>query len=552
MRVLLIVSAFNSLTQRVYCYLKDEGHEVSVEFALSDKVMVEALEVFQPELILCPYLIKKLPKEVWSRVPTIIIHPGIKGDRGASSLDWAIYKEKKEWGVTLLQANEEIDAGDIWATSNFVMPKESKSFIYRTKVSDTALKLVKEVLTKFKNGSFTPIKQSNLEAVHEPLRQDKRKINWEKDSVKDIIRKINASDSIPGVKDELLGVECYLYGATFEAKLKAKPKEIVAKRDGAICIGAKDGTIWISHLKEVGKFKLPATYVLKEKLKGIKEVRIPLWVDKTLQTFKEITFKKEERVGYLEFDFYNGAMSSAQCMRLKYAIETLKEEVDILVLKGGKNFFSNGIHLTILEDSQKQGEDGWSNINAMNNLIKEIIFSEDVVTVASFGANGGAGGVFLGLACDFVVARDGVVLNPHYKTMGLSGSEYHSYSFPKRVGEEKAKEILQNALPISSKRAKEIGMIDEVLSSEDYDKALEKFCQSLLSDEDEYYDFLDSKSEFLEKNEKFIEECKERELAKMYPEFWDEKSEFHKLRYDFVYKICPTKTPQRLAIHKKG
>ncbi|MDQ7068646.1 MAG: hypothetical protein Q9M40_12095 [Sulfurimonas sp.] len=32
----------------------------------------------------------------------------------------------------------------------------------------------------------------------------------------------------------------------------------------------------------------------------------------------------------------------------------------------------------------------------------------------------------------------------------------------------------------------------------------------------------------------------------MYPEFWDENSSFHKKRYEFVYKICPLETPQRL------
>jgi len=32
----------------------------------------------------------------------------------------------------------------------------------------------------------------------------------------------------------------------------------------------------------------------------------------------------------------------------------------------------------------------------------------------------------------------------------------------------------------------------------------------------------------------------------MYPEFWEEDSDFHKLRYEFVYKICQTKTPKRL------
>ncbi len=106
---------------------------------------------------------------------------------------------------------------------------------------------------------------------------------------------------------------------------------------------------------------------------------------------------------------------------------------------GCRRFFSNGIHLNILEDSKKQGEDGWSNINAINDVVKSIIFSPEIITVTSFEKNAGAGGVFLGLASDFIVINDEVVLNPHYKTLALTGSEYHTYSLPKRVGEKKLK-----------------------------------------------------------------------------------------------------------------
>ena len=41
-------------------------------------------------------------------------------------------------------------------------------------------------------------------------------------------------------------------------------------------------------------------------------------------------------------------------------------------------------------------------------------------------------------------------------------------------------------------------------------------------------------------------ECKEQELKVMHPEFWDEMSEFHILRHEFVYKVCQIKTPKRL------
>jgi len=212
-----------------------------------------------------------------------------------------------------------------------------------------------------------------------------------------------------------------------------------------------------------------------------------------------------------------------------------------LVLIGGMDFFSNGIHLNILEDSQKQGEDGWANINAMNDLIKSIIFADEILTVASFARNAGAGGVFMGLACDFVVAKEGIVLNPHYKTLGLSGSEYHTYSLPKRVGEIKAQQLLDECLPISVEYAKKIGMVDEVFAHDSYYEDLHQFAKSKFDD-----DFIWDKQEFLEENGERIEALKEREIEIMYPEFWDKDSAFHTLRAEFVWKVCPIKTPDRL------
>ncbi len=216
------------------------------------------------------------------------------------------------------------------------------------------------------------------------------------------------------------------------------------------------------------------------------------------------------------------------------------------MLIGAEEFFSNGIHLNVLEDSKKQGEDGWSNINAMNDVVKSIIFSDEVITVASLHKNAGAGGVFLALACDYVVASEATVLNPHYKTLGLSGSEYHTYSLPKRVGEQKAKELLDSCLPLSANKAKGMGMVDEVFAKENYFEDLRSFTNSLIEDEDKYDDFIYDKQDYLEQNKEYINECKEQELKVMHPEFWDEKSEFHTLRHEFVYKKCPIKTPQRL------
>lgn len=538
MKILLLVTAFNSLSQAIYTRLKDDGHSLGVCFALDVVQMLKEIKTFNPELILCPFLKKYLPKSIYESYPTFIFHPGPKGDRGPNALEYAILSKTDKWGVVILQADAEYDGGNIYVSASFNVRKTYKASLYRQEVIDVSLFALEGFFENLAQKSF---EAQELKPMHKVVTQEQRKINWTEDTTEQIIQKIYLSDSFPGVLDEILGVTCYIFGAYKEELLKGKTKEILAKRDGAICLGTKDAAVWITHLKEPHKFKLPATYVLKERLKGVKEERLSLIFDKSYKTFYEISIEKKEHVVYLHFNFHNGAMSSAQCIRLKYAIEYLQNECEVLVLMGGEDFFSNGIHLNILEDSQKQGEDGWANINAMNDLVRSIIFADEVVTVAFFKGNAGAGGVFLGLACDYVLAKDDVVLNPHYKRLGLSGSEYHSYTLPKCVGKQRAEKLQEECLPISAKHAQEIGMLDAVVSYERYQEELHQFVSAL-----EYDEFLWDKQEYCEANKEQIEAYKEKEIEIMYPEFWNDTSNFHTLRKEFVYKLCPKETPQRL------
>ncbi len=535
MKILLLISSFNSLSQAVFTKLQDKGHCVSVAFAINEQQMKSEVQEFEPELILAPFLKAFISQEIYEKYPTYIFHPGPIGDRGPNSLEYALLNEIKDWGVVILRANELYDGGDIVAKSDFKVRSTYKASLYRQEV-------VEHSLNALDNFFENPLQIAQiLNPLHKLFKQEMRTIDWDNDNTKTILSKIHLSDSFPGVLDEIMGVVCYLFGAHNEEKLRGNTKEILAKRDGAICLGTKDGALWVSHLKEPNYFKLPATYVLKEKIAGIKEHRLPLLFDKSYDTFYEVSVEKRDRVAYLCFNFHNGAMSAKQCIRLKYAFEYLKEESDVIVLVGGMDFFSNGIHLNILEDSKKQGEDGWSNINAMNDLIKSILEADEVLTIASLARNAGAGGVFMALACDYIVAKENVVLNPHYKTLGLSGSEYHTYTLPKRVGKNVAKKLLNDALPISVEYAKKIKMIDEIFQAQNYYEELHNFASSLYSE-----GFILDKQDRVDKEREKMEFCKQEELKKMHPEFWDEKSVFHTLRHEFVYKVCPTHTPKRL------
>ncbi|WP_457748144.1 enoyl-CoA hydratase-related protein [Sulfurimonas sp.] len=543
MKVTLLITSFNGLSQLIYTYLKEQKNKVDIVFINSftrDKEIVD----FEPDIILSPYLVHKVPSSIYEKYPTFIFHPGVVGDRGAYSLENVVAYANKSWGVVILKANDVWDGGEIYAHTECAVRQSTKASLYRSEIKSAFFLILDSFFQNIKEKKSLPqsIKLLNT--------NPNLKIEWERDSSDEIVRKINTYDSFPGIEDEILGLKVHLFGAHKEERLKAdKVKEIVAKRDGAICLATTDGAVWVSHLKTQNGFKLPATYVLKEKIEGVKEQRLPLIFDKSYKTFYEISCDVEDNVAYLYFNFHNGAFSAAQAVKLKYAFEYIKEQVDMVVLMGGDDFFSNGIHLNILEESKKNGEDGWSNINAMNDLIESVLFADDIITVASLSKNAGAGGVFLAIACDFIVMQEDVVLNPHYKTMGLSGSEYHSYTLSKRVGMKEANKMLKECLPVGARRAKKSGLVDVVFGVDEYMIKLQEYCQEIADREDFIQDFLWEKEEFLEQNKTFIEQHREEEIAIMYPEFWEKESNFHTLRYEFVHKICPTKTPQRLKVY---
>ncbi len=98
MRILLIASAFNSLTQRVQAELRDARHTVATEVVGDGDDVRRAVDRHSPELVVAPMLRTAVPADVWSRLTCLIVHPGPPGDRGPSSLDRAVHAGRTRWG----------------------------------------------------------------------------------------------------------------------------------------------------------------------------------------------------------------------------------------------------------------------------------------------------------------------------------------------------------------------------------------------------------------------------------------------------------------------
>ncbi|MEV6343497.1 enoyl-CoA hydratase-related protein [Actinoplanes sp. NPDC051851] len=574
MRILLLVSAFDGLSQRVWCALRDAGHEVGVLLATGERETVEGVHAAAPDLIICPHLTERVPAGIRRTWRTIVLHPGPVGDRGPSALDWAIADGARTWGVTALQATGDQDTGDrgegdqgegdrhagaVWATRTFGMPSmpPRRSALYGGPVADAAVECVFEVVAKAGDPAFTPVPAENAPTQapgtgpRPAMTQADRAFDWSAPT-ETVLRRIRAADGVPGVRTRVGGLEAYAYDAHPGVARGARPGTILARRQGAVLVATGDGSLWIGHLRPVteGGIKLPATTALGERLRGVPNSPVEAYAEpEAPNAYRQVRYRRAGPVGWLSFDFYNGAMAPGHCRRLLAALRhAAGQDTRVLVLRGGIEAFSNGLHLNVIESAPDPAGATWANIRAINDVCREIITCTRQVVVAAYAGNAGAGGVMLGLGADVVAARDGIVLNPYYD-IGLFGSELHTYTLPRRVGADGAQQLIDDRLPVSAGEAARLGLIDEIGP-----RHPEAYAQWLTALAERHADARESRRRRAAKARRLnaeripLDVYESRELAEMSRDVYTDRSGFAAARRAFVNKARPGGTPRRLLL----
>lgn len=404
MKILFLCTAHNSLSQRLYLELSSLGHDVSIEYALSDETMEEAVSLFTPDLVVCPFLTTRVPRSIYNKVLTLIIHPGPPDDAGPSALDWLLMGDdglidnddqalialnntitpgRTHWGVTVIQAIEDFDAGPVWAFEQFALdieqPTLTKSELYRgpvTRAAVTATKVAIERIDKATQGRrmsvlvltsshYMPSLRAKPEyarlsvtdklpfqggpTLHRPiLKAAQRDFDLTRHTATHISRRIRSADSQPGVLSRIFGVNLYVYGGIVEQKpdsalqviIPGTSTTIIGIRNEAVCIATCDGKgIWISHVRrpkekdEALQPKVPAVFFLAQsdiltavQIRGLQWLPISSWSSEKSQTLQDVWVdilldENHKRTAYLYWEFYNGAMATEQCSRIIDAME---------------------------------------------------------------------------------------------------------------------------------------------------------------------------------------------------------------------------------------
>lgn len=557
LRILLLCTACNGLSQLVACRLSELGHDVVIQVASDPETMQQAAQRERPDLIVAPMLKSAIPEAIWNRTTCLIVHPGIVGDRGPSSLDWAILEGEREWGVTVLQAAAEMDAGDIWASASFAMREVGKSELYRHEVAQAAMRALLQAIERYASGLHTPraldYRDGDVRGRLRPaMRAADRAVDWDLPSAT-VLRRVRCGDSAPGARALLAGLPCQLYDAWPEASLRGRPGELLAQREGAVCVGSGDGAVWLGHLRAKDGIKLPAAQVLgPRRMARVPERPVEIDAPEGPETWRDIRYREDGEVGYLHFDFYNGAMSTRQCERLRAAfLHARQRPTRVIALMGGRDVWSNGIHLNQIEAAGDPALESWRNILAMNALVREIVLTDSHRVVAAMQGNAGAGGVVLALAADQVWARGGLVLNPHYQGMGgLYGSEYWTYLIPRRVGAARAQELTESLRPVTSEHAARIGLIDAAFGEDGAGFRAEAQARAqALAEPAAWRKALGLKRRRRSSDErrKPLESYAAEELSHMYRNFFGPDPAYHEARRRFVRKgaAAPAGEPAR-------
>jgi putative two-component system hydrogenase maturation factor HypX/HoxX len=213
--------------------------------------------------------------------------------------------------------------------------------------------------------------------------------------------------------------------------------------------------------------------------------------------------------------------------------------------------------LNRIEDSahrpgESAADESSNNIDAIDDLVLEIISATDHVTLSALRGNAGAGGAFLALATDLVWAHHDVLLNLHYKNMGnLHGSEYWTYLLPRRIGLAAARALMQSRLPLAALEAAQSQLIDAVFGHDALDFVRETALRAAALVPDagariERKRILRARDEAV----KPLQAYRDDELAKIHRNFYGFDPSYHVARYHFVHKMAHAWTPRHLALHR--
>ena len=202
-----------------------------------------------------------------------------------------------------------------------------------------------------------------------------------------------------------------------------------------------------------------------------------------------ITIDRPERFNSLD-------VRTAQDLRRASLALARDESVRVVVLTGTAGVFCSGADLTYIRAGGEPddlaylspaarvtpagyGERFKQILEYLHSTIAEIRRAPKPFIAAVDGI-AAAGGFGLAMCCDLVYASDRAIFEWAYPKTGLTGAESSTFMLPRLVGFRRAMELVLLNPRLSSRRAFELGLITDVVSTPDFLIEIERVARTLV------------------------------------------------------------------------
>ncbi|HYB79004.1 MAG TPA: enoyl-CoA hydratase-related protein [Thermoplasmata archaeon] len=165
------------------------------------------------------------------------------------------------------------------------------------------------------------------------------------------------------------------------------------------------------------------------------------------------------------------ALDVATMLELKTALQgaTVTQEVRAVLLTGAGSAFCAGGDVAVMDEYRERGTlaDLFHRLTAeQENMVREILTMPKPVVAAIPGVAAG-GGLSLALAADWRIASTTALLVPAFLQLGTVPDGGLSYFLPHFLGIGGAQEMLFSNARVSAERAREMGLVHEVVPPAD-------------------------------------------------------------------------------------
>jgi putative two-component system hydrogenase maturation factor HypX/HoxX len=473
LRILLLTHGFNGLAQRLFVELRAAGHGVSVELDIADAVTEEAVTL--------------APRRGAGALPEAA-HPGVglvapalpggapgarRATAGRHALDWVL-EGLARLGRHRAAGGADFDAGPVWAW-RAVRPARRCHQGQPVPARGERAPRWPRCEARWRAGGPAPRTTAGARAAGHAraaggrwCRRRSGPSTGRATTPPTVLRRVRSADGArrgPTLFGQPCGCSTCTPPAPPTLAAGAAGGRVVARRGPALLVRTRDGGVWIGHVRALAAasraaLKLAATRPSRPRPRAARAGRCRCSATTTNGTnCATPNTAPQARVGWLSFDFHNGAMSERQARRLVAALAAGGATRACWCSPAAPTSSATASTCTTSRPPRHAPATArptrrWRAIEAIDDVALAILQLTDRLTVAALRGNAGAGGCFLALAADGVGAP-GVVLNPHYKNMGnLYGSEYWTYLLPRRVGEARARPLMQGRLPMAAAEAR--------------------------------------------------------------------------------------------------